>query len=182
VILFPALDAEDQDLLNDIIGTKMVADIDEGTDGDILTTYDSRFPRWTLLMDPDKCALTIRQLAEKALDYYHHVPTVLEMFVLVRSMEDWLDFLDDDEPYKVKKVEDEDIEEAERVEKEIRDLERLMKLICPKPELLYNVEGLINDALHGGKAYKDAGIKLEEYFDIIPPDIRARLEAVIHQS
>jgi hypothetical protein len=178
MILFSSLSAEDQDRLNDLIATNTDEDIDEGTDGDILSAYDSRFPRWTLLMAPDTCAMTLRQLAEKARDFYHHVPSVPEMFVLVRSMEDWLSFLEE-EPQGPKKVEDEDQDAAERTAREAADLQRFIKLICPKPDLLYRVEGLINDAVAGGEAYKAAGIKLEDYFEIIPPDIRHRLQTVL---
>lgn len=182
MIIFSSVSDSSMDRLNDLIATKMTADIDDGSDADILNTYDSRFPRWTLLTDPDKCVMAFRQLEQKALDYYNHIPSVLDRFILGRSIEDWIDFLEVPTPASIVVSESERIANASRDSIEAKDLRRFMGLVCPNPDLLYRVEGIINNALAGGKAYKDAGIELQEYFDIVPPDIRARLEGVQHPA
>jgi hypothetical protein len=177
VILFDGLDPQEIERLNDLIALKINADIDEGTDSDILETYDDRFPRWAVLSTPTKCARTFRELEVKALDYYHHISSVLERFILVRSIEDWIAYLEEPIPSSLRNSLDEEVAQAQREAQEARDLRRFMTIICPNPDLLYRVEPIINDSLEGGQLFREIGLSLESYVDILPPDITERLAA-----
>jgi hypothetical protein len=171
VILFPNLTPEEQDRFNDLIATLLAADdVDEATDADLLGAYASRFPRWTLLESPSECAMTLRRLELMALDYYHHTLTGLAQFVLLRSLEDWIGWREDQDESG-----DEVDRSPARMPEEYAELPMFMELAFPKPHIFLNVHELANAALSENQDPRHSGNEIENYLDIVPSDVRARL-------
>jgi len=168
------LDPDEVKEFNELIAREIQADLTdaEGPTGYDFTPWAHRFPEWTWLQRRERCDTVLPELALMVADGYEHDLSALHEFTLFRSLQDWREVAEDRASDAV----------TEQVQQEHNDHLELLEYFLSEAfedEDFLTVHVFANAALRGGDLNKEFGVAIEDFFELMPADIRQSIEQML---
>lgn len=159
MIVFPALDDKHkQGTFNQLIREFFSDELVDADQDELESFYLSRCPPWPLFQHRERCVRAVHELHLFASDGYPHVLSQLHQYILFRSMTEWSQQTELTEPQP---------EDFDAMEDLFEDTDFEM------------IELIATDLLEGGLVADALRVRVEELLELMPDDIRVRVEAVL---
>jgi hypothetical protein len=130
--------------------------------------FQERFPEW-LTIDQSQFEGILRRLQLMASDPFDHELTPLLEWVLYHSLCEWLEFAEECE------AEEDDPELVAEYRRKIDDINLAIDVVSDWDVLMLPM--LVKGLQLGGGLLGELGVNLGDYVDILPEDVRVRVEA-----
>lgn len=169
-MILPHLPPDRRDWANRLIKDRLERDFQEQLELDEVG-FEKRFPPIVWVQHRDRCEQTMRELLAMAGDEYSHQLSELQQHALYQSLEGWLEA--DRDQLAGATPEDQPQDEAE-----VEALDELVDVAFRNTDFLH-VEDIAKSVLEGTMYAPHLGIDPRDYLELMPDDIRARVERAL---